>query len=255
MPIAKRCLAEFLGTLWLVLGGCGSAVLAGVFLDGSGALNLGIGFLGVSLAFGLTVLTMAYAISHISGCHLNPAVSFGLWAAGRFPSSELLPYIVSQVLGGIVGAGIVYVIATGQPDFAIDPSVGNPLATNGFGVHSPGAFSLVACLICEVVMTFFFLMIILGATDFRAPVGLAPVAIGLSLTLIHLISIPVTNTSVNPARSTGPALFVGGPLLGQLWLFWVAPILGALLAGWVYATFFADDSEKAARIDRPKSVV
>ncbi|TVQ07795.1 MAG: aquaporin Z [Leptolyngbya sp. DLM2.Bin27] len=255
MPLVKRCVAEFFGTLWLVLGGCGSAVLAGMFLDGSGAFNLGIGFLGVSLAFGLTVLTMAYAIGHISGCHLNPAVSFGLWAAGRFPSGELLPYIVAQVLGGIFGAGIVYVIAMGQPGFVIDPSVGNPLATNGFGAHSPGGFSLLACLVCEVVMTFFFLMIILGATDLRAPVGLAPVAIGLGLTLIHLISIPVTNTSVNPARSTGPALFVGGPLLGQLWLFWVAPIAGALLAGWFYVTFFADDSEKTARLERSKPVV
>jgi aquaporin Z len=254
MPITKRCFAEFLGTLWLVLGGCGSAVLAGKFLDSSGAFNLGIGFVGVSLAFGLTVLTMAYAIGHISGCHLNPAVSFGLWAAGRFPGGELLPYIVAQVLGAILGAGIIYIIAIGQPGFAIDPSVGNPLATNGFGAHSPGGFSLLACFICEVVMTFFFLMIILGATDFRAPVGLAPVAIGLALTLIHLISIPVTNTSVNPARSTGPALFVGGPLFAQLWLFWVAPILGALIAGWVYANFFADDSEKTARLEREKTV-
>ncbi len=250
MPITKRCFAEFLGTLWLVLGGCGSAVLAGQFIDGSGNFDLGIGFLGVSLAFGLTVVTMAYAIGHISGCHLNPAVSFGLWASGRFPGRELLPYIVAQVLGAILGAGIVYMIASGQPGFAIDPSVGNPLATNGFGDHSPGGFSLFACFITEVVLTFFFLMIILGATDFRAPVGLAPVAIGLSLTLIHLISIPVTNTSVNPARSTGPALFVGGPLVGQLWLFWVAPILGALIAGWVYATFFADESEKVSRLER-----
>lgn len=255
MPLIKRCVAEFFGTLWLVLGGCGSAVLAGKFLDSSGAFNLGIGFLGVSLAFGLTVLTMAYAIGHISGCHLNPAVSFGLWAGGRFPSSELLPYIVAQVLGGIVGAGIIYVIASGQAGFAIDPSVGNPLATNGFGAHSPGGFSLLACFVCEVVMTFFFLMIILGATDFRAPVGLAPVAIGLALTLIHLISIPVTNTSVNPARSTGPALFVGGPLVAQLWLFWVAPILGALLAGWFYATFFAVDREPATQVEGAKPVV
>ncbi len=248
MPISKRCLAEFLGTLWLVLGGCGSAVLAGKFLDTTESFNLGLGFLGVSLAFGLTVLTMAYAIGHISGCHLNPAVSFGLWAAGRFPGGELLPYIVAQVLGAIVGAGIIYLIAIGQPEFAIDPSTGNPLATNGFGVHSPGGFGLLACFICEVVMTFFFLMIILGATDFRAPAGLAPIAIGMSLTLIHLISIPVTNTSVNPARSTGPALFVGGPLFGQLWLFWVAPILGALLAGWFYYTVFAADTEKERRV-------
>lgn len=248
MPLAKRCAAEFFGTLWLVLGGCGSAVLAAKFLDGSGDFNLGIGFVGVSLAFGLTVLTMAYAIGHISGCHLNPAVSFGLWAGKRFPGGELLPYIAAQVLGAILGAGIVYLIASGQPGFAIDPSMGNPLATNGYGVHSPGGYSLLACFFCEVVMTFFFLMIILGATDFRAPAGLAPVAIGLSLTLIHLISIPVTNTSVNPARSTGPALFVGGPLFGQLWLFWIAPILGALLAGWVYSTFFDADTEKVKRV-------
>lgn len=236
MPLTKRCVAEFMGTLWLVLGGCGSAVFAAKFLVDE--TQLGLGFLGVSLAFGLTVLTMAYAIGHISGCHLNPAVSFGLWAGGRFPSNELLPYIASQVVGAIVGAGIIYLIASGQPDFAIDPSSGNPLATNGFGAHSPGGYGLLASLICEVVMTFFFLMIILGATDFRAPAGLAPIAIGMGLTLIHLISIPVTNTSVNPARSTGPALFVGGPVLAQLWLFWIAPILGALLAGWVYANFF-----------------
>lgn len=238
MPLTTRCAAEFFGTLWLVLGGCGSAVLAATFLDGTGAINLGLGFLGVSLAFGLTVLTMAYAIGHISGCHLNPAVSFGLWAGGRFPSSELLPYIVAQVLGAIVAAGIIYLIALGQPGFAIDPSSGNPLATNGFGIHSPGNFNLLAAFLCEVVMTFFFLMIIMGATDTRAPVGLAPIAIGMALTLIHLISIPVTNTSVNPARSTGPALFVGGSVLGQMWLFWVAPILGALIAGWVYAALF-----------------
>jgi aquaporin Z len=248
MPLTKRCAAEFLGTLWLVLGGCGSAVFAANFLDGTDTFNLGIGFLGVSLAFGLTVLTMAYAIGHISGCHLNPAVSFGLWAGGRFPSGELLPYIVAQVLGAIVGAGIIYLIAIGQPGFGIDPTTGNPLATNGYGVHSPGGFSLLACFICEVVMTFFFLMIILGATDTRAPVGLAPIAIGMALTLIHLISIPVTNTSVNPARSTGPALFVGGALFGQLWLFWVAPILGALLAGWVYYSVFAPESDKVKRV-------
>jgi aquaporin Z len=249
MPLTKRCIAEFFGTLWLVLGGCGSAVLAAVFLNESGAVNFGIGFVGVSLAFGLTVLTMAYAIGHISGCHLNPAVSFGLWAGGRFPSGELLPYIVAQVLGAIVGAGIVYLIASGQPEFAIDPASSNPFATNGYGVHSPGGYSLFASFICEVVMTFFFLMIILGATDQRAPAALAPVAIGLGLTLIHLISIPVTNTSVNPARSTGPALFVGLELVSQLWLFWVAPILGALLAGWVYASVFdpkADEVQRAA---------
>jgi aquaporin Z len=240
MPLSKKCIAEFLGTLWLVLGGCGSAVLAAQFLgdvDG-GVINFGIGFVGVALAFGLTVLTMAYAIGHISGCHLNPAVSFGLWAGGRFPSGELLPYIISQVLGAIVGAGIVYLIASGQPGFAIDPTSANPLATNGYGAHSPGGYGLFACFVCEVVMTFFFLMIILGATDNRAPAALAPVAIGLALTLIHLISIPVTNTSVNPARSTGPAIFVGPELFMQLWLFWIGPILGGLLAGWVYAKVF-----------------
>jgi len=244
MPLTKRCIAEFFGTLWLVLGGCGSAVLAAFFLDGTDSFNLGIGFVGVALAFGLTVLTMAYAIGHISGCHLNPAVSFGLWAGGRFPSGELLPYIVSQVLGAVVGAGIVYLIASGQPGFAIDPTSSNPLATNGYGAHSPGGYSLFACFVCEVVMTFFFLMIILGATDRRAPAALAPVAIGLSLTLIHLISIPVTNTSVNPARSTGPALFVGFELVSQLWLFWLAPILGGLLAGWVYAAVFEAKPEE-----------
>ncbi|MEB3251228.1 MAG: aquaporin Z [Cyanobacteriota bacterium] len=247
MPLGKRCLAEFFGTLWLVLGGCGSAVFAAKFLADKGtadSFNIGIGFVGVSLAFGLTVLTMAYAIGHISGCHLNPAVSFGLWAGGRFPGGELLPYIIAQVLGAIAGAGIIYLIAIGQPGFAIDPSSGNPLAVNGFGNHSPGGYNLLACFIAEVVMTFFFLMIILGSTDFRAPAGLAPIAIGLALTLIHLISIPITNTSVNPARSTGPALFVGGPVFGQVWLFWVAPILGALLAGWLYSTYFASPLEK-----------
>ncbi len=247
MPLGKRCLAEFFGTLWLVLGGCGSAVFAAKFLADKGtadSFNIGIGFVGVSLAFGLTVLTMAYAIGHISGCHLNPAVSFGLWAGGRFPGGELLPYIIAQVLGAIAGAGIIYLIAIGQPGFAIDPSSGNPLAVNGFGNHSPGGYNLLACFIAEVVMTFFFLMIILGSTDFRAPAGLAPIAIGLGLTLIHLISIPITNTSVNPARSTGPALFVGGPVFGQVWLFWVAPILGALLAGWLYSTYFASPLEK-----------
>lgn len=244
MPLSKRLLAEFLGTLWLVLGGCGSAVFAATF-NSSGAtmgdgtfFPLGLGFLGVALAFGLTVLTMAYAIGHISGCHLNPAVSFGLWAGGRFPARELLPYIVAQVLGAIAAAGIIYIIATGQPDFVLSGS--NPLASNGYGAHSPGGYSLGAAFLMEVVMTFFFLMIILGSTDRRAPAGLAPVAIGLGLTLIHLISIPVTNTSVNPARSTGPALFAGVELFGQVWLFWVAPILGALLAGWLYNNVFED---------------
>ncbi len=216
--------AEFFGTFWLVLGGCGSAVLAAAFP------NVGIGLLGVSLAFGLTVLTMAYAIGHISGCHLNPAVSIGLWAGGRFRASELLPYIVAQVLGAVVAAGVLYLIASGKAGF--DVSAG--FASNGYGAHSPGGYSLQAALITEVVMTMTFLVIILGATDKRAPQGFAPVAIGLGLTLIHLISIPVTNTSVNPARSTGVALFVGGWALSQLWLFWVAPIAGSLLGAAVY---------------------
>jgi len=219
-----RLLAEFIGTFWLVLGGCGSAVLAAAFPQ------VGIGLLGVSLAFGLTVLTMAYAIGHISGCHLNPAVTLGLASAGRFKGAEVLPYMVAQVLGAIVAAGLLYLIASGKAGF--DLSAG--LASNGYGEHSPGNYSLYAGLLTEVVMTFMFLMIILGATDERAPQGFAPLAIGLGLTLIHLISIPVTNTSVNPARSTGPALVVGGWALQQLWLFWVAPLLGAALAGVVY---------------------
>lgn len=244
MPLSKRLLAEFLGTLWLVLGGCGSAVLAATFTVPGATVGeatlfpLGLGFLGVSVAFGLTVLTMAYAIGHISGCHLNPAVSFGLWAGKRFPGGDLLPYIVAQVLGAIAAAGIIYIIASGQPDFVLTGS--NPLATNGYGEHSPGGYNLASAFLTEVIMTFFFLMIILGATDRRAPVGLAPTAIGLGLTLIHLISIPITNTSVNPARSTGPALFAGAEMFSQLWLFWVAPILGALLAGWLYRTFFEE---------------
>ncbi|MBN1593934.1 MAG: aquaporin Z [Candidatus Coatesbacteria bacterium] len=216
--------AEFFGTFWLVLGGCGSAVLAAAFP------NVGIGLLGVSLAFGLTVLTMAFAIGHISGCHLNPAVSIGLWAGGRFPSKQLLPYIVSQVLGGIVAGGVLYIIASGKAGF--DVSAG--FASNGYGAHSPGGYSLFAALVTEVVMTMMFLLIILGSTDSRAPKGFAPIAIGLGLTLIHLISIPVTNTSVNPARSTGVAVFAGGWAVGQLWLFWVAPIIGALLGAAVY---------------------
>jgi aquaporin Z len=224
MPIANRLGAEFIGTFWLVLGGCGSAVLAAAFPA------LGIGFAGVSLAFGLTVLTMAFAIGHISGCHLNPAVSVGLVVGGRFPVSELPMYIIAQVLGAIAGAAVIYVIATGKADFT---SIGG-FASNGFGEHSPGKYGLKAALVCEVVMTFMFLIIILGATDKRAPAGFAPIAIGLGLTLIHLISIPVTNTSVNPARSTGPALFVGDWAVSQLWLFWVAPIAGAVLAGLVY---------------------
>ena len=224
MSIVQKSSAEFIGTFWLVFGGCGSAVLAAAFPE------VGIGLLGVSLAFGLTVLTMAYAIGHVSGCHLNPAVSFGLWAGGRFKGSELLPYIIAQVGGAIVGAGVLYLIASGQAGF--DLSGG--LASNGYGEHSPGGYSMVSGLVAEIVLTFMFLIIILGATDERAPAGFAPIAIGLGLTLIHLISIPVTNTSVNPARSTGPAIFVGSWALGQLWLFWVAPILGAILAGFVY---------------------
>jgi aquaporin Z len=220
----KQYGAEFLGTFWLVLGGCGSAVLAAAFP------GLGIGFAGVALAFGLTVLTMAYAIGHISGCHLNPAVSIGLWAGGRFPANKLAPYIVAQVLGAIAAGAVLFVIASGAPGF----DVSKGFASNGFGAHSPGGYSLVAALVTEVVMTMFFLIVILGATDKRAPAGLAPIAIGLCLTLIHLISIPVTNTSVNPARSTGVALFVGDWAVTQLWLFWVAPIAGALLGASAY---------------------
>ena len=216
MTIGKRATAEFLGTLWLVLGGCGSAVLAGRFRD------VGIGLLGISLAFGLTLLTMAFAIGSISGCHINPAVTFGLVAAKRFPASELVPYVVAQVLGGIVGAGILYAIATGRPEFQVSAGFG----ANGYGEHSPGGYSLGAAIVCEIVMTFFFLVVIVGATDKRAPAGFAGIPIGLALTLIHLIGIPVTNTSVNPARSTGPALFVGGWALAQLWMFWVVPIAG-----------------------------
>jgi len=220
----KRYGAEFFGTFWLVLGGCGSAVLASAFP------NVGIGILGVSLAFGLTVLTMAFAIGHISGCHLNPAVSIGLWAGGRFPANQLLPYIVAQVLGGIVAGGVLFLIASGKAGF--DVAAG--FACNGYGDHSLGGYSLQAALVCEIVMTMMFLVVILGATDKRAPHGFAPIAIGLALTLIHLISIPVTQTSVNPARSTGVAVFVGGWALGQLWLFWVAPIVGGLLGAAVY---------------------
>ncbi len=222
--IAKRLGAEFIGTFWLVLGGCGSAVLA------AGFPTLGIGFAGVALAFGLTVLTMAYAVGHISGCHLNPAVSVGLCVGGRFPAAELVPYIVAQVIGAVVGAGVLYIIASGKAGF----DLAGGLASNGYGEHSPGGYSLAACLVSEVVMTMMFLLIILGATDARAPAGFAPLAIGLGLTLIHLISIPVTNTSVNPARSTGPAIFVGGWAIAQLWLFWVAPLVGATLAGLIY---------------------
>ena len=258
MTLTKRCVAEFIGTFWLVLGGCGSAVLAASFTAdaakiGEGtAFPLGIGLVGVSIAFGLTVLTMAYAVGHISGGHFNPAVSFGLWAGKRFPGSELLPYIASQVLGAIVGAAIVYLIATGKAGFTLTGS--NPLATNGFGNHSPSSYSLFSALVTEVVMTFMFLMVILGATDRRAPQGFAPVAIGLALTLIHLISIPVTNTSVNPARSTGPALFAGPELISQLWLFWFAPILGAVLAGFFYSSFFAESRAERLTPERVESI-
>ena len=227
MSLTKRSIAEFMGTFWLVFGGCGSAVLA------AGFPSLGIGFVGVSLAFGLTVLTMAYAIGHISGCHLNPAVSLGLWAGKRFPGAELPHYIAAQVAGGIVGAAILYLIASGQAGF----SLSGGFASNGYGEHSPGGYTLTAAFVAEFVLTFMFLMIILGSTDKRAPQGFAPIAIGLGLTLIHLIGIPVTNLSVNPARSTGPALFVGGWAIGQLWLFWLAPILGALVAGGAYQCF------------------
>lgn len=244
MSLMKKCMAEAVGTAWLVLGGCGSAVLAATFVGGEIGANisfpLGLGFLGVSLAFGLTVLTMAYAIGHISGCHLNPAVSFGLWAGGRFPSGELLPYIISQVIGAIIGAGLVYLIASGQPGFA---ESGSSFAANGFGELSPGKFGLLSCFLTEVVMTFVFLVVILGSTDGRAPQGFAPIAIGMALTLIHLISIPVTNTSVNPARSLAPALFAGPEYLAQVWLFWVAPIIGAVLAGFFYSNVLAIGDE------------
>ncbi|MYN07115.1 aquaporin Z [Pseudoduganella aquatica] len=225
--------AEFVGTFWLVLGGCGSAVLAAAFP------GVGIGLLGVSLAFGLTVLTMAYAIGHVSGCHLNPAVSIGLWAGGRFPASKLLPYIVAQVLGGIAAGGVLYLIASGKAGF----SLAGGLASNGYGEHSPGGYTLTAALVTEVVMTMMFLIVILGATDRRAPAGFAPLPIGLALTLIHLISIPVTNTSVNPARSTGVALYVGDWAVAQLWLFWLAPIAGAVLGALVYRFIGGDGKD------------
>ena len=231
MSLTKRSAAEFLGTFWLVFGGCGSAVIAAAFP------NVGIGLLGVSFAFGLTVLTMAYGIGHISGCHLNPAVSVGLAVGRRFAWSDVLPYIVAQVLGAIAGAGVLYVIASGAANFDLTKG----FASNGYGSHSPGGYSLTACLVAEAVLTFMFLMIIQGATDRRAPQGFAPIAIGFGLTLIHLISIPVTNTSVNPARSTGPAIFVGGWALSQLWLFWLAPIAGAAVAGIVYPWLAGDD--------------
>lgn len=226
--LSRRVAAEFVGTFWLVFGGCGSAVLAAQFQASSGP-SVNIGFVGVAFAFGLTVLTMAYAIGHVSGCHLNPAVSIGLWAGKRFPAADLLPYIVLQVMGAIAGAAALYIIADGKAGFIV-----GGFASNGYGDHSPGGYTLLACFVAEFILTFMFLMIILGSTDSRAPSGFAPIAIGLGLTLIHLISIPVTNTSVNPARSTGPAVFAGGWALAQLWLFWVAPILGAVIAGFVY---------------------
>jgi aquaporin Z len=242
--LGARATAEFIGTFWLVFGGCGSAVLAAAFrTPGEPVLFLGIGFLGVAFAFGLTVLTMAYAIGHISGCHLNPAVSFGLWAGRRFPASDLVPYIIAQVAGAIVGAGVLYLIASGREGF----SLAGGLASNGYGMLSPGGYTLLSGFVAEVVLTFMFLMIILGATDARAPGGFAPIAIGLGLTLIHLISIPVTNTSVNPARSTGPALFAGGAYIGQLWLFWVAPILGAIIAGFVYPAMAGRAEQRVLR--------
>ncbi|MDR0184735.1 aquaporin Z [Lysobacter arvi] len=228
----RKLAAEFIGTFWLVLGGCGSAVLAANF--GGDGNPLGIGLLGVSLAFGLTVLTGAYALGHISGGHFNPAVSFGLWAGGRFPARELVPYIIAQVLGGIFAGWILFHIASGTPGFAIDPNAAGAFASNGYGSHSPGGYSVNAAFLTEIVMTAMFLIVILGATHARAPVGFAPIAIGLALTLIHLISIPVTNTSVNPARSTGVALFAGSAAMSQLWLFWVAPIAGGLLGGVIY---------------------
>lgn len=234
MGLNKRCIAEFIGTFWLVFGGCGSAVLAAAIPD------VGIGYLGVSFAFGLTVLTMAYAIGHISGCHLNPAVSIGLVAGGRFKATELIPYIISQVLGGIAGAGLLYLIASGKSGFTL----ADGFACNGYAEHSPSGYSLLACVVAEFVLTFMFLLIILGATDKRAPQGFAPIAIGLGLTLIHLIGIPVTNLSVNPARSTGPAVFVGGWALMQLWLFWIAPIAGAAVAGIVHKSVFSEPDSK-----------
>jgi aquaporin Z len=238
MSLSKRAAAEFLGTFWLVFGGCGSAVLA------AAVPTLGIGYAGVALAFGLTVLTMAYAIGHISGCHLNPAVSIGLATAKRFSMSDLPAYIIAQVLGGIAGAGVLYIIASGKEGF----STAGGFASNGFGTHSPSGYALTACLVAEVVLTFFFLMIILGSTDKRAPQGFAPIAIGLGLTLIHLIGIPVTNLSVNPARSTGTAVFVGGWAIEQLWLFWVAPIVGAAIAGIVYPMIAEEREPVAARL-------
>jgi aquaporin Z len=239
----RKCLAEGIGTFWLTFGGCGSAVIA------AGFPNVGIGLLGVSFAFGLTVLTMAYAIGHISGCHLNPAVTVGLAAGGRFPAKDILPYVVSQVLGAIAGAAVLYVIASGAAGF----DLAKGFASNGYGEHSPGGYSLTAALVAEIVLTAMFLFIIMGSTHGKAPAGFAPIAIGLGLTLIHLISIPVTNTSVNPARSTGPALFVGGWALGQLWLFWVAPLIGGALGGFIYRSLSEQPSaDVTGEVERPR---
>jgi aquaporin Z len=245
--MGKKLLAEGFGTFWLVLGGCGSAAIAANFpyLTGADIASgnpFGLGFLGVSLAFGLTVVTMAYAIGHISGCHLNPAVSFGLWASGRMKGSELLPYIVAQVIGGVLAGGFIKLVVAGGPAFDLVMAGSNPLATNGWGTHSPGGYGFWAALIVELVLTFFFLLVIIGATDRLAPSGFAGLAIGLTLALIHMISIPVTNTSVNPARSTAVAVWAGVEAMGQLWLFWVAPIVGALLAGWMYRNVFSDQA-------------
>jgi aquaporin Z len=237
MSLTKRCFAEFLGTFWLVFGGCGSAVLAAAFP------SLGIGFAGVALAFGLTLLTMAFAIGPISGCHINPAVSVGLVVGRRFPVSELVPYVIAQVLGAVVASSVLYVIASGKEGFSLAAG----FASNGYGAHSPGGYSLLACFVAEAVLTMFFLLVIFGSTDDRAPKGFAPIAIGMCLTLIHLISIPITNTSVNPARSTGPALFVGGWAITELWLFWVAPIVGAALGGIIYSGLFAEGPQKTLR--------
>jgi aquaporin Z len=260
MSLIKRCVAEFFGTFWLVFGGCGSAVLAAAYTADTTRISentvypLGIGLVGVSLAFGLTVLTMAYALGGISGGHFNPAVSFGLFAAKRFRGgTDLLGYIVAQSIGAIMAAGMLYIIASGKAGFALTGS--NPLATNGFGTHSPGGYSLAACFTIELLLTFFFLMIILGVTDRRVASGFAPIPIGFALTLIHLISIPVTNTSVNPARSLGPAIFAGGELLGQVWLFWVAPILGAVLAAWVYSALFAESTSTSDEPERIQEMV
>jgi len=239
MKLSSRCAAEFFGTFWLVFGGCGSAVLAAAFPDAGNAL--GIGFVGVAFAFGLTVLTMAYTVGGISGGHFNPAVTFGLWAGKRFPAADILPYVVAQVLGAVAAAGVLFVIASGKAGF---DAVASGFASNGFDAHSPGGYSMIAALVAEIVLTCFFLLIILGVTHKRAPAGFGPLAIGLALTLIHLISIPVTNTSVNPARSTGPALFVGGWALSQLWLFWVAPIVGALVGGFLFNALFEHDDKR-----------